>query len=83
MGIDKSQRSHMGDSLEVFGEKRRIGKIQVFGDLSHREVGVQQLRLGIIDEGTVYPLLRRDAAGLPDDRTEIAFGEAHTVGIVV
>ena len=41
-----------------------------------------QFYLYASDEGTVYPVLGRDTAGLPDHGAQIALCEAETVGIV-
>lgn len=43
---------------------------------------MQQLCLGIGDERTIYPLFGSDAARLANDGAQIAFGEAHAVGII-
>ena len=50
--------------------------------LCRRFVRVAQFYFDASDEGTVYPVFGGGAAGLADDSGQVAFGEAHAVGIV-
>ena len=50
--------------------------------LRRRFVRVAQFYFDAGDEGTVYPVFGGGATGLADDGSQVAFGEAHAVGIV-
>jgi len=43
---------------------------------------VAEQYLGLCDERTVDPVFGGGAAGLADDGTQVALGEAHTVGVI-
>ena len=56
--------------------------MHLFRNLRRRLVCVAQFYFDASDEGTVYPAFGGGAAGLADDGSKVALGEAHTVGIV-
>ena len=56
--------------------------MHLIGNLRCRLVRVAQFYFDACDEGTVYPVFGGGATGLTDDGTQVAFGEAHTFGIV-
>ena len=76
------QRCHARQPFEIFGEERRGGEVHLFGNLGSRLVGMPQFYFDAGDNGAVYPVFGCGAAGLPDDGTEVAFGEAQAMGIV-
>ena len=70
------------ETLEVFAKEGRIGEIEIIGNTGHGFVRVHEFHFYAHDEGTVYPFLGRDTAGLADNGAQVALGEAETVGIV-
>ena len=56
--------------------------MHLIGYLCSRLVCVAQFYFDASDEGTIYPVFGGGAAGLADDSGQVAFGEAHAVGIV-
>ena len=56
--------------------------MHLIGYLRYRLVCVAQFYLDAGDEGTIYPVFGGGAAGLADNGAQVAFGEAHMLGIV-
>ena len=73
---------HAGETAEILGEERGVGKVHLLSYLCRRFVRVAQFYFDASDEGTVYPVFGGGAAGLADDSGQVALGEAHTLGIV-
>lgn len=71
------------EALEIFREEGRARETKIIGNVGNALVGVKQFYLNAGNEGTVYPFLGGDAAGLTDDGAQIALREADALGIVV
>ena len=56
--------------------------MHLIGYLRCQLVCVAQFYFDAGDEGTVYPFFGGGAAGLADNGVQVAFGEAHVLGIV-